>query len=679
YTTANFSGLVDLADPYRPRLVGRRFGPAPLADAVINGRWAYLAGHYNFAIYDLSNLDSPRRVALKEDLSWHPASLVAIGRYVVMGQVLAGDRSGPGLVVFDVGDPAHPRKVGSVTTRGSMSSLAADGRYLYALSNVEIGTPGNSTLVVFDGIDPTDIKQVAAFDLGGPARRRHGRLAWLGGQIVVADDVMGLRVVDVSDPLNPHLVGTAVAATQSPLVTVVGDRAFTTTGNALGPDLWEGFPWLGSAVQAIDLTVPDKPVRRATWTVRGVGSWLRVVASGGLLVALVQRPTTGDEVGVKSTTLWVIDPVDPVRPRTVGSVPVPITSYLSQVSDGTVFPGPPGWAYLAKQRALWPVDLRTPGQPRLEQPITVPDDVVDMALDAQGAYLMLRGGVLRAVDLSEPGKPRLGHQVLLGDDAFAMALRPGWIFATGGQVDAYRLIVLNRSTPELPSIAATFDLPERPIGILARGDWLYIPSVVPASTRHVITVDAHDPTHPQITLFKPSTSNGPIRIEGDDETTWTQTVNCGLDSCSGYVGVLDLTDPSRPAIGDTDDLSGHYGHYPIDLAAVGAFGYAPYDSDGLVVWQDTARVPLPTPTARQMSPLTPTVVATSRLVPAVPTATAARAMASMAATAVVTPGPSATSAAVAQHSVIFLPVCTVALSSQGGRVELSTGNINEQH
>lgn len=128
-----------------------------------------------------------------------------------------------GVQVYDVRDPHSPRKLGAWHTTGSGThrNWYAGGRYAY-LSTSEDGFAGRF-LLVLDLADPESPREVGRWWVPGQAVKLGEKPWWptergrghytlhgcivAGGLAYLAYEDFGLKVLDVTDPTRPELVG----------------------------------------------------------------------------------------------------------------------------------------------------------------------------------------------------------------------------------------------------------------------------------------------------------------------------------------------------------------------------------------------------------------------------------------------------------------------------------------
>lgn len=244
----------------------------------------------------------------------HARPAGAVGSIAVEGQVafLARD----GLIAVDFADPASPREVGRLATRGSPACIALAGGRAFVGTDagvevIDVGRPdalrhlgvvgdGDIYGVAADGdrLLTSDREQVRAWTVpadpsgarprGSCAADLAGRLTLRGDLLFAAADCEGMIVVDVADPDRPARVGLFEGPGDVTRIALVGDRALLADYSG------------GLAV--VDVSNPRRP--------RPLGSW-----EEGMVGDVAAR---GDRAYLAMGDLVVVDLTNPRRPREIG-------------------------------------------------------------------------------------------------------------------------------------------------------------------------------------------------------------------------------------------------------------------------------------------------------------------------------------------------------------------------
>lgn len=208
----NGMAVVDISDVYNPAVVATFTNSDHSAmnqpnECVKDGDYLYIASHGNdgLLILDVSDPTAPSFVGEANGLSTadpsSPDTLVKDGNYVYTGG------SFHGIVTFDVSNPAAPAVVGANGTSGhDLYDMVKVGDYLLATHQ---GT--GAGVRVFDVSDPLNPSVVTTFthpSLTTPQEitlNGDGSIAY-----VVCNSSDALLSLDVSDPTSPTLLGVVI-------------------------------------------------------------------------------------------------------------------------------------------------------------------------------------------------------------------------------------------------------------------------------------------------------------------------------------------------------------------------------------------------------------------------------------------------------------------------------------
>ena len=221
YVGANFFGLgiLDISDPDAPALLGQHktLGQTKIGD-IASGKVGIIDHMEGFVLIDVSNETSPAGIG--------SFFLDGYARDVVTAGTIAYATDSPsGLYVFDLSRPGMPEPVGIVhapaAPRDIEVSVGTDSR-----PTLIVGA-GGGDLQVYDVSDPAAPRKLSSFETPGRATR----VSLDGDHAFVADTEAGVQVVDLSDPANPTLAGSYetrrpardVSAAGSLVMVVVGD------------------------------------------------------------------------------------------------------------------------------------------------------------------------------------------------------------------------------------------------------------------------------------------------------------------------------------------------------------------------------------------------------------------------------------------------------------------------
>jgi hypothetical protein len=330
-----------------------RIGTDATAIAVA-GNYAYLGGS-TFQVFDMGDPANPKRVGECSDVSGI-ADMVVSGGYAYVAE-----RAGA-LEIIDISVPSHPARVGHYAISNSAVAVTVAGRYGYV-------TAWNAGLEVFDLGDPTNPQRVGgyafqhAFDVAVS-----GTFAYL---LVNTADSAQLEIVDLSNPANPQRIG-ALDLPSSVLIwaklLVSGNYAYL----------------FGSDLRVIDITDPANP--------QSVGShelWSGYVNDAVLDGGFGYLTVEGE--------LVVLDLAQPLAPKRVGSY-APGPSSALAVSGGR--------AYVIGSFGLDVLDIQMPTNVVRLGGFTALTGAAEVAVAGNYVYEVGHAGLV-ILDASDVTNPRL--------------------------------------------------------------------------------------------------------------------------------------------------------------------------------------------------------------------------------------------------------------------------------
>ena len=194
------NGLVDITDPLAPKVTHKITRTA--AAITVHGDLAYLAQGDRMTILDVSGL--PALTVVGE---YRPEGAEVHFTDVALGDGVAylvnRSRKKPRVDVLDVSRPAQPVLLGSCDVPPSIVCALKD-QYLYVPAASPPGEAGG--LVIIDVSNPT--APDVAKTIGGLVNTSCYKIRVHGDHLYFTDSMRGIKVADLSDPLNPKHVGT---------------------------------------------------------------------------------------------------------------------------------------------------------------------------------------------------------------------------------------------------------------------------------------------------------------------------------------------------------------------------------------------------------------------------------------------------------------------------------------
>ncbi len=190
--------VIDVNDPLSTREISRLDFPGYFSAMFLYvSDYAYVGDIYFSTIYivDVSDPANPSIVGQCDAYTSGSYDLYLSWPYLY---VAAGSAAGGrgGLHMIDVSDPMNPREVGSYS-QPNVVTVFASGSYAYVA--------GENTFHVIDVSDTANLHEVGSCQLS--SSRWVEDMYVSGSYAYVTLGFDGLKVVDISNPTNPHIIG----------------------------------------------------------------------------------------------------------------------------------------------------------------------------------------------------------------------------------------------------------------------------------------------------------------------------------------------------------------------------------------------------------------------------------------------------------------------------------------
>ncbi len=555
---------LDISNPANPRLVGTsNILPGVVRSVSIYNRYAFVAaGKGNLQVLDLSDPLHLNLVSLVEDCHW-PMDLARVGNLLYIVDNVEG------LWIADISDPLHTRMLGAMQLRIPATSVAVSGNYAYLTS---VGDNNGGSLLVVNVSDPSHPVQVAEFTHPGMllSVRTEGDFAYL------AAAQEGLLVVDISNPLQPALAG-AFPMPFADGVAADGKHVYVT-------DPTEG-------IYVIDVSDPTNPsqaglAKISLFGLQAPGERQVLAQNGvvylanynqGLRTVSVQDPANPRRLGAYDAPLpgfafdsvtinnltYVIEDNVGLRVVDVSDPTDPVQLSFDDGSAPDSLPTPRGLAVQGNyaltadiNNGLRIFDVSKPAKPYPVGQLDKPKNMADVAVLGHFAYVVLhdpspeKRGML-TVDIIDPQKPKLVNFLKLPNNAAALVIRNGYLFVADTleprEKTARALLrVFTLSDPSAPQQVGQLDLTNSAhttSSMAATDDYIYLGDL--GNGLHVI--DITRPLQPvEVGMLTDYGSVYDLAADG----------NYVYADCSGWVMVIDASNPRKPFLDEVYETSG---------------------------------------------------------------------------------------------------------------------------
>jgi hypothetical protein len=384
------------------------------------------------------------------------------------------DRPSPPDLAVTTATPSLPGEIGGLELAGYLGSgpigaLTVDadsayvgfGRMLAIIHLTDPARPERLGYVVL----PNEVLDVAVVRVPSAGR--------IYAYVAIGEG--GLRVIDVSDPAQPAVIGTHYASLRVNAVAVSGAYLYVSAG----------------ALRVMDLSDPAAPAE--VGTVRPgdpmVNAGRVIAVSGGYDYALYGGGSS------KTGGLRIVDVSEPTMPLEVGTY-----SAGAPVRDGAVVGD---HAYLLVGQGvpyLVIVDISDPSCPDEVGPARA-ETWLGQSLDVAGHMLYLASpgtsdilGSLQILDVTDPAHPvALGRYEGVPLPVAEITARDKQVFLVANDT----LAIFDVSDPNIPGVAGSYDphgLPGMTRGVAAAEDYVY----VAAGRDGLSVIDVSDPSNPRV-------------------------------------------------------------------------------------------------------------------------------------------------------------------------------------
>ena len=417
YVAAGGSGLqvFSVSNPNAPYRIGGVETPGDAISVTVSGSYAYVG---EWSAVRAVQITSPSHPSLRGQVGVRGTDLaVANGRLYASG--------GLGVSVLSLGNPAYPSLLGTDPSLPGLGLDAAGNRVYMAFGGQPDSSQGYGGLFVVNAsLAPNLVLEGTAYGLSPM-----GQIAVDGPRAVVSAGNQ-LKVVDVTDPLVPELVGVLDTHAIND-VAVSGQYGYVlirVPGNPAHVDL-----------AVVDLSVSSNPVLRGQVTVPGWGKSVAVVGNRAFVAA-------------GSSGLQVFSVSNPYGPYRLGGADTPGDAIAVTVSGG--------YAYVGEWNAVHAIEIANPSNPIRRGQVGV--RATDLAVS--GSNLCASSGLgLSTISLTNPAFPSLvatipsltGQSSSVVGDLLFMA---EWVNEGGPQPRGIARVV-DISNPASPHLVTEVRLP----------------------------------------------------------------------------------------------------------------------------------------------------------------------------------------------------------------------------
>ncbi len=368
-----------------------------------------------------------------------------------------------------------------------------------------------------------------------------------GTTVYVADDSAGLQVIDVSEPALPVIVGTKDFSGKAVGVAVSGTTVYVADDSA--------------GLRVIDAADPASPIIKGTVETQGKavavaidGTIAYVVDEYGLNIidvgssaspvmkGLLNTPGTALGVAVYGTEVFiadgsaglqVVDVNDPENPHIQDSVKIPGKA-LGVAVDGQ------GTAYVAGDYGLHIIDTGTPGGSAVIGFVKTPAKALSVNVNENTAYVAAGLPGLQVIDVGDPRHPLVMGALEIPEPSWNITVKEGKAYIA----NEYGLHIVDVTDPEYPVIIADVKTPGLARAVAVAGDNAYVAD----HDGGLQVIDVSDAKSPAI-AGSVNTPGLAYYVAVKDDTAYVADYTKGLQ-------IIDVTDPGSPLIVGSVETSG---------------------------------------------------------------------------------------------------------------------------
>jgi hypothetical protein len=443
YVAAGAGGLkiVDVRDADNPIELGSIGGDCPgcfpqsVYGVTLQDHLAFVAGGVDgVAIFDVVDPAAPRRVAV---ISTTPGFARGVALNHSQAIVTTGDR---GLLVLDVSDLQRPRVLSALDTRGDTWDVITDDDQAFVVDQ-------NAGLLIVDVSVPDQPHVQARLEFPGPTTG-----LGLARDVAYVLSLTGrLRAYSVADVRQPALIGETDVPGEGWSLELDGSTAYVETNT--------GFSVVDVADPANMILVSSTPALLGASNLEPHGIAVAgntVYIIGGIPLVVGENVTAG---------LLVYDVSSRSAPRQVGRLWLP--TLLADIA----LDGPR--AYILSMEGLFAVDVSDPAHPttvHYEQDLRLAGAGV-LAVDKHTLYVAGRDDMY-LVDVVSPGEPHVLSSVPMGLGQFGLGigLKDAWVFLS----DSDKLQIVDVRDANAPLVVGSYAAGGTSNEVRFSGDLLYL-------------------------------------------------------------------------------------------------------------------------------------------------------------------------------------------------------------
>lgn len=400
----------------------------------------------------------------------------------ISGNVIFAAAGVEGLKIVDISSPSTPVTLSVYTGDFSATKIRVNGNYVY------VSASGNKPGVyIFDATDTLNPLLLSYLKTENSVLD----LVYVSNKLYIAESTVGVRVLDISIPSSPQVIGSYVQnkirdldilgtnlfitdQTDDLVVLDITDPTspslvikFDTTGSS-SITIDSGKAYIGTfynGIEIVDITTPSAPVSLGTYNTPRAGVNILVIG-------------TTAYVSDQSKGLLILDVSNPASITSIGSYDTDGLTYAVEVSGGH--------AYLAdKMGGIKIIDISTPTSPTLTKSFNEMLGLTRIVVSGDYVY-GANSEKLIIFDKSDINNiSKVSELNLVSSTLKDIAIRGDYVYVAAESAGVH---IVNISNPASPIFIKSFD-PGSAKQIQIVGDYMY----VAGSTGGLHILDMRDP------------------------------------------------------------------------------------------------------------------------------------------------------------------------------------------
>ncbi|MEW6381874.1 MAG: Ig-like domain-containing protein [bacterium] len=486
YLAADYGGLqiVDIRNPRQPAPAGSLV-PSPdscILDVVTEGGYAYLAA--GWAGVKIADIGHPENPAIAADFPCPGRFVMGVFKYQ---NYLYLSEMENGVEILDISDPLSPKAAAHLATPGLAHQVSIRGNYLYVADDyrgVEIFRHD-----LTQGCSLVGFQETPGWAVD---------LQVVDNHVFVADSQGGLQILDAENPRNPSLVSMVdlldgSAGVEVSGLKVQGDYAYVfSRANSFSDENW---------LKILDVSNPKNP--HVCGKTRNIGPWPEDLAISqeyaylvddytGLevfnvtykqspqRVSFYDRDTSGGRgIFIKDNTLLLADSLASgtagIKIFTQDAKMLPLRLGTAGLADAKASAeaiyAAGDYAFLAAGEAGVSIfNLRDPSQPALISTLPLAGFIGDLLVAGPYVYLANRKGLIQVIDIKLPSNPHLLGSCKTAGEPGSMALSGNYLYGAEGEAG---LQVIDITQPEKPLAVVSLATLTPAEEVVADGEYIY--------------------------------------------------------------------------------------------------------------------------------------------------------------------------------------------------------------